>query len=360
MKVLHLPYNIASFLTIAVKSLNKLEDVEARGLVLADPSKLHDYDGVKLIPWMDEQRYSLKWFINSIKRYYFFLKWVLWADIVHWYWDDKVLSNGLALKVIQWTKKPALVEFLGSEIRMPKIEFDGNPYCEKHFEEVYNMSPSEQEIKSVELQQKFGNAGFDIVACPEMEQFIIPGSFKMVHSLFQRIIVEDYEPVYPKINNTRPLIVHAPSKPMVKGTPHILDVINKLKKDRKYNFNFQLITGMSHFEAIKAIKQCDIYIDHMGNAGSGYGMAAIEAMSYGKPVLGFVRPKLLDKLPQSFPLINTSAESLYENLIPLLVSARKRNKLGIEGRQYVERYHDTAILSKELVKIYEKVIKSKH
>lgn len=356
MKVLLLPYNIANFLTIGLNALNEEPDIEVRALLLADRSHLHDYDGVKVIPWHRKSKLSFKWITNTLSRYYFFIRWVLWADVIHWYWDDKVLTSGLALKIIRWLNKPAIIEFLGSEVRIFKEEFNGNPQCRNHYKEIYGSDYAVLDKKSLALQKKFARAGFVSLSCPEISFFVRKDWFKDNFDLFQRIPTNDFEPRYPSISKTRPLLVHAPSKPVVKGSKEIEEVISKLQEDDKYAFDFDLITGKAHREAISRMSACDIYIDHMGNAGSGYGMAALEAMALGKPVITFIRPKLVEVLPSDMPIIVADPNTLEDKLTLLLTNSKLRNELGIKSRKYVEKYHDTKVLVPQLKKIYHEVI----
>ena len=360
MKVLHLPYNIATNLTIALKSLKQVDDVEVRGLVLMDQHILHNYDGVKVIPRLNNQRYSFKWFINVIRRYYFFFVWVAWADVIHWYWDDKILTRGLALKWIKFLRKPALVEFTGSEIRRPSVEFEDNPWYIKHYEEIANDTAENIENASKELQSKFADAGFETTACPEMRLFLDPDSFPDSYRLMQRIIAEDYEPSFPDPDELKPIIVHAPSKPLSKGTAYVERAIEKVKATCDVEFEFRLVTGVSYEEANRQIKNCDLFIDQMGNGGGCYGMATMEAMANGKPVMTYIRPRVLQDLPSSLPIILVDADNLADKIIAFLKDGKLRQETGMKSRTYIEEFHDTKKLNPKLLNIYKRVIDNRN
>lgn len=82
---------------------------------------------------------------------------------------------------------------------------------------------------------------------------------------------------------------HFPSNPAVKGTNEILKIVNSLKK--QYDFDFEYSTKrVSYREQIERMKQCDIYIELfkpiLNNKPYGsWGITALEAAAMGKIVI---------------------------------------------------------------------------
>ena len=88
MKVLHLPYNIANWSTIHIKSLNKFDGIQAKGLIFGEKHVFHDHDQLIYV--------SQGSFIKKLRSLFIFIKHVKRADVIHWYWDEKIFPNDLA------------------------------------------------------------------------------------------------------------------------------------------------------------------------------------------------------------------------------------------------------------------------
>ena len=74
---------------------------------------------------------------------------------------------------------------------------------------------------------------------------------------------------------------------------------------------------MTRAEALEIMQKADIFIDQL-ILGS-YGMSSIEAMSFGKPVMTYIMPKVFEAgLPNECPIVNTNPTNLEGNLIALI------------------------------------------
>ncbi len=348
MNILHLPYNISNWTPIHVNSLNKIEGINARGLVFGDKIIIHNHDQVIYIPQKN--------IFQKIISLFTFIKHVFWADVIHWYWDEKIFPNNWALRIIKRLKKPALVEWLGGEIRIPQIEFlDNNIYKS----EYYNFSkkkPNEIKAESLSLQRKFKKFNFDVILCPEMEQYIDRDIFSTNYSLRQRIEVSkfEYTPVANN-NNNKIRIVHSPSNKAGKGTDYVIQAIEELKI--KYDtIDFQLIYNVPNKDAIQMVKECDIFIDQF-IIGS-YGMAAMEAMAMGKVVFCYIKESVINQYPVELPIINANILNLKSKIEYFINHREELTKIGYNSREYIKKHHDTEVLIPELLNIYKNKIEN--
>jgi glycosyltransferase involved in cell wall biosynthesis len=353
MKILYLPYNFASTVSYAVAGQNAIGQ-KARGLIFEKPSVIHDNDGIKFIPIEYHPNRKRK-LMSLLKRYYYFIKWVLWADIVHWYCYAGLLRNGFDLKLIRFLKKPGVIEWIGSDIRIPEVEFNDNSYYKEVFNQGYEYNMVESLKNSISIQQKFSAAGFEPVLCADMEQYLDKKLFPSHYRIYQRLMLSDFEPQYPSADKPRPLLVHSPSAPVCKGTKHVLAAIENLKK--RYDFDFRLVQNMPRGQALQIIKECDIFLDQF--ILGAHGLAALEAMAFGKPVVCYIKPVMIQKYPADLPMINANPDNLAEKIEYLLKDASLRHKTGIESRRYVEKYHDARVVAVNLLEIYQKVIARK-
>lgn len=351
MRVLHLPYNVGSIPSHTVRGLLK-NGVEARGIMIGN-SIIQSAEELKVIN-ISGRRWSFRWLWTKLIAYYYVLNWIIWADVIHWYFDTKVLPFWLDLKLIEFLNKPGVVEWLGSDIRIPEVEFADNPYYRKIFNEGYEYQ-SESCYKSRQTQKRFDNAGFIPILSAGMIQYLQKDVFPDFYSVRVRLMLSDFTPFYPDSNELKPLVVHAPSAPIAKGSSFVLNAINRL--NMKYDFDFILLQEMPRKKALKIIQKADIFLDQfiIGH----YGMATLEAMAYGKPVLCYIKPSLINEFPPDNPIVNANPSNLVEILEPLLRDGKLRHDIGKRSRMYVEKYHDATEISHQLVDIYHEVIKKR-
>lgn len=356
MRVLHLPSNIASYPAHTVRGLRQI-GVNAFGLVFSN-TPVQSAAGLKVIqtePPLKPHGRTLVESLRPVKLYnyakwsYYYVKWSAWADVVHWYFGTRVLPWGLDLKYLKALDKPRVVEWLGSDIRIPEIEFLDNPYYRAAFRSGHRIESMQ---RSRQVQKQFAKAGFATIVPACMLRYVQRDICRRVYVVPQRIVLSDYRPAYPNPETARPVIVHSATDPIIKGTPAVLRAIEQLKT--KYNFKFHLIHGIPRNEALQLVQRADIFLDQfvMGD----HGMAALEAMAYGKPVLCYIKPSMVDQYPRDCPIINANQDDLAEALKPFLIDGELRHEMGKRSRAYVEKYHDAAKLALQLVSIYHGLI----
>jgi glycosyltransferase involved in cell wall biosynthesis len=142
--------------------------------------------------------------------------------------------------------------------------------------------------------------------------------------------------------NSAPLrIVHAPSRPQIKGTAVIRSIVqNLLQKGR----NIQLIelSGRPNSEVLEELSRCDFVIDEVYSDTRFAGLST-EAAAYGRPtvVAGYASdahfgiPGVLEK--EDFPPIHyCHPEELEAAIDKLITDPDYRVTLGERARRYVE------------------------
>jgi hypothetical protein len=348
MKVLHLPYNIANWASINVNALNKIDNIEAKAIVFGEKNILHSHDNITYI--------SQKNKIQTLKSIIAYRKHIKWADVVHWYYDDKILPYNIALNILKKYNKPCVVEWLGSDIRNPIIDFKDNKYFKSIYPLLYSETPKEVQSRTLALQTKFGNYGFSSITSTDINQYLIENLYSKNYILKQRIDVKSIPEPKIHFDKSNIKICHAPSNKDVKGTKFIIDAVDKLKQDG-YNFEFDLIHNTSHKEALGRINQSDIFIDQL--ILGGHGMAALEALSMNKVVICYLKEYAIHKYPNDHPIINANPINIYQILKNLILNPNKIIETKQLGQKYVLKYHDTEKLTPNLINIYKEVISLK-
>jgi glycosyltransferase involved in cell wall biosynthesis len=217
----------------------------------------------------------------------------------------------------------------------------------------YEYRAWETTAASHRVQALFAGHGFEaLVSCPSLCPYLDPGVFSNVHLVRQRMPVSEIEPHYPDPGRTRPLVVHSSTARYAKGTPWVLETIDRLRGE--IDFEFRLLEGVPWSEAMAIISSADVFIDQL--VLGAHGGAAIEAMAAGTPVVGYVKDSVMERYPADIPLVNATRETLDDVLRDLLRDGPRRHELGVRSRAYAEREHDTVRLAPQLVSVYEAAI----
>jgi hypothetical protein len=350
MRVLHLPYNIASQISVTVRALREI-GVDARGLVL---NSVHIQDG-EGVENRAIGRPIWKNFLRSSRQTFDWLKAfhsaVRWAEVIHWHYTVSSIPFEWDLRYLARLNKPRLVEFWGTDVRDPDRACSDNPYLKELIKDGDAYSISSR--SSLGIQKAFSNAGFAcLIPGPELFDYLRPDLFPCPIRTEAAVAVNEMVPVFPDPENRRPVVAHMPSRPKVKGTEFVLKAVQALSKE--LDFEFRLIQNVPHREALDMIRGCDIVLDQF-IIGS-YGTVALEAMALGKPVLCYIKPALLSRLPAEFPMINANPDNLREVLKALIQDGPLRHGTGRKGRHYAELHHDARVVAKQLQEIYRRAM----
>lgn len=144
-----------------------------------------------------------------------------------------------------------------------------------------------------------------------------------------------------------PLIIHAPSYRLIKGTGYVLKAVRKLEREG-YSFKFLLCENMPNHVLRKRLTDSEIVIDQL--LLPGYGLVSIEGMAGGNAVVGGAVPGF-NGFPDELPIVQTTPKTIYENLKLLLEDPALRAELAEKGRKYVEAYHEYKKVTKDFLKI---------
>ena len=327
--------------------------IDARGIAVYGHSPVRDDTGVTRLSDAESRR-SPRWFRDVVPRLRELLAEIREADVLHWYMTPG-LPGGLDLRYAAALGKPSLVEFAGGDIRNPKIESADNRYYAAARPQ-YEYRAWETEENSARTQRIFASAGCEaIVSCPSLLDYLEPGRFTHVHMVRQRVIVTDFEPRYPDPANTRPLVVHASTAPVAKGSAAVAEAAERLRG--RVDFELVMLDRVPREDALRTIARADVYLDQF--VIGAHGSAAIEAMALGKPVVGYIKPSVQARYPADIPLINASLEELPHILESLLRDGARRHEIGRLGRAYAERTHDATKLAGALREVYTGAIRRK-
>ena len=140
----------------------------------------------------------------------------------------------------------------------------------------------------------------------------------------------------PKSKSVR--ILHSPSHPAAKGTPHILRAVDNLRL-KGYSIELDVVEGRPFSEVLTAIASCDLVVDQVFSDTPMAGFAT-EAAWFGKPsvVGGYGLDRLRRLIPQGmFPPSKTCHPEQIELAIESLIRDRElRSRLGKDAQEFVK------------------------
>jgi glycosyltransferase involved in cell wall biosynthesis len=239
------------------------------------------------------------------------------TDVFHFVFGLTLVPRSLQFPLLGLAGKKSVMHYLGSDIRGKTPE-----------QLAYGKKAGAQVVGS-----------YDAIRWVPEAEVIPPG-----------IAVSQITPAPPS-DRERPVILHAPSSRGRKGTEHVIAAVDGLDAD------LEIVEGLHHTEAFERFRNADIVVDQL-NAG-WYGLFAIECMALGKPVVTFLHEEAVRRSEEAFgttvPIVSATAETLREQLRPLVADASERRRLGAASRAYVELVHDQERVTDRLLDVYARL-----
>ena len=239
------------------------------------------------------------------------------TDVFHFYFGLTLVPKRIQFPILKAARKKSVFHFVGSDIR--------------------GKSPDELAYGRLADAQIVGS--YDAARWIPEAEVVPPG-----------IDLSAIEPVPPRAD--APVrVAHAALSRRRKGTELVVAACEEL------GLELDVIENVRHDEVGPRLARADIVVDQL-NSG-WYGLFAIEAMAYGKPVVGYIHDEAATRTAAAFgvdlPIVRTTKETLAADLRPLLESAEERRARGAAGRSYVERVHDADKMADRLIDIYSRL-----
>ncbi len=268
------------------------------------------------------------------------------GKLVH-YHGGMILPFQLDVYIFKLFNIPTVISWGGGDARIISKATLKNPY-------FFRYEEPEKDVKIRKMLKRLSKFGINVATDPELALYM-EDYFDVVYPFKQPIDLKELTCIYPSAENKKPVFLHVPTHPFVKGTVHIKNAFARLKKE---GFEFEAVlleSTMTQVEMRKKISECDVYVDEL-RCGS-YGYTAIEATGSGKPTLTYIIDEIVPKFPKELPFVNTNADNIYDNLKWLIENPQQREEIGKKSRQYVEKYHSVEAVVKDMLALYDKISK---
>jgi hypothetical protein len=155
-------------------------------------------------------------------------------------------------------------------------------------------------------------------------------------------------------------VLHAPNHRAVKGTSFLESAVDRLREEG-LDVELVLVEGVPNTEIRRLMQEVDVLADQFICAG--YGLAAIEAMASGLPVICNLdaladggRLFRLSSFLEECPVVSATPETLTDTLRTLVRHPELRQSLGAAGRAYAEKYQSYEAAQHLFGAVYAKLL----
>ena len=273
-------------------------------------------------------------------------------DIYH-FWQRSLIFNkkysaGTAFDLpILKTKGSKIVHrFTGFDLRLPKWDVEVNHFSPFNNGYKYPFDEDKQE-QYIEFLKDY--VDIFVVQDPEMRQF-----FPSARVIPRMLDLSAWPCV--GVNQTNcPVVVHAPTSPLSKGSDFIENALDTLRREGLH-FDYRRLDKVSHQQAKKIYREADIIIDQILIGATG--VLTLEAWALGKPCVVFLREDLFGPFygTTDLPVANANPETIERVLRNLIRDQAWRDELSRKGRAFAERHHASTAVIPRYLDLYAELV----
>lgn len=281
------------------------------------------------------------------------LSWVimLWSlrrfDAFVFTFGKTLTNSAIELFLLRWLKRPVVMIFVGSDARPPYIN---------------GAMPGENTARlardAARLQRRiarFERYGVRCINAPGTSHFHARPVVNWFAIGFPRCSSRP-APQAPLSTPPRPLrLLHSPSKPNVKGTPHILAAVNALAQ-QGLDIELITLTGRSNAEVQAELAACDLVLDQLYSDTPMAGLVT-EAAWLGRPslVAGYFAQGMPDRLLQAPvpPSVFVHPDDFASTLEALIRQPSRLRALGAQAFEFVEQHWRADRVAQRIARLFK-------
>ncbi len=227
--------------------------------------------------------------------------------------------------------------FHGSDVRVPSQHQRENPWSPFAHPQVPSTILEDKTVEAIAAVAALEVAAF--VSTPDLLRYV-PGSIwcplaiDVARWRTDRTAAE-------RSADRLPVVLHAPSKPLIKGSHRVEPVLLALEAEGL--IEYRRLQGVAHGDMPRLYAEADIVLDQF-LIGS-YGVAACEAMAAGCVVIGHVdevtRRSVVDLTATEVPIVEATVDSLDHVLRSVIAEPVETTIARRESAvRFVESVHD--------------------
>lgn len=285
--------------------------------------------------------------LYKLKGLFMMIKWLLWCDVIHVYGR---LSDP-AFWIISKLAKRKFVTFVGSDIRMPEVELAINPYFKYAYQNDAYEYKEEGKNETGKLLKYLHALNFCFIVW-DVDVFI-EDQYKPYTDIVPHASSVNKNLGSLGLQKKVPIVVHSPTAPIAKGTPYVLEAVDKLKA-KNIPFEFILLKNLPNTQYQEALARADIYLDQF--IWGAYGIAAQQALQMGKVVVNYLTPHRIAQYGPLNPIQNATIDNLDEVLEKLIENIELRQEISGSSKLYYENTHKPSVVANKMIEAYNKLL----
>lgn len=140
----------------------------------------------------------------------------------------------------------------------------------------------------------------------------------------------------PPLEREVPIVVHAPSRPFMKGSDLIEPTLRDL--EARGLIQYRRLEHIPQNELVGVVQDADIVLDHfvIGN----YGVMTCQAMAAGRVSIANISQRVRDRVPAEIPTIQADPDTLAAVIEGVLADRDAARAVAARGRAFVREFHD--------------------
>lgn len=237
------------------------------------------------------------------------------------------------LEVLRRAGVDVALVFHGSDIRLPSRHAELVPHSPFHQLDDLTRRLERQARRFAQLSGDFSGPSF--VSTPDLLT-------DLPRARWLPVVVDPdrWRSEQPVMGGRRPVVVHSPSNPRLKGSQAVEQTLAALAVGGLVEYRRLERVPNDRMPAVLA--GADIVVDQLSMGL--YGVAACEAMAAGRVVVSYVgetvRDRVRDEVGLEVPVVEADADSLGDIVAELVTDRDRCMRLAQEGVDFVRAVHD--------------------
>ena len=225
----------------------------------------------------------------------------------------------------------------GSDVRQPSLHaatYPRSPFRGAGAEGEYVAKLERQAARNRETAARFEGPVF--VSTPDLLDFV-PGA-TWLPTVRDLASWEQAATGRGVLERERPLVLHVPTNPRLKGTAEIDAAMQQLEAEGLVEY--QRVQGVAPEDMPALVARADVVVDQV--ALGLYSLTAVEAMAAGRLVVAHVPEHVRARTPVPLPVLEADGATLYEAVRAALADRDAARSRAAEGPAYARAVHDGA------------------
>lgn len=254
-------------------------------------------------------------------------------------WETGFLfDRALEFRYLKSKNKKIILFFCGDDIRSPRLslKYSDSLGLENFLSYVQqDLIIQEKNVKhNAQISDKYADLIFNFPLC--QKSYLKKKTFFPTYMYDRR----NFHFLKNKFMNTKEIkILHAPSNPMVKGTPLVRAAIKKLRV-LGYRINYIEIQGKSNVDVLNELKNSHIVLNSFYGLGYTIGAFGVEALANYNCLLTSISSEIPEvETPNlwkhlNYVCVNTKYWEIFDNLKFLLDNPSKIEEFASRGYEF--------------------------